>query len=208
MGMKHKTIINGKVFQAIGKTSNLDGGQYISVDENGTEHISVTKEDYINIINNYIDKCFTKGVRRLDFTVSVKNEVLTYSVKPSVLRDYEKAKYLYRYNTSNGFLSLCFRATTKNIKLLQEIGELVNENELDEFEDIEGSNNGYKAEVNLYGKACKSQSLVDGTYINNEGIKVASQLKASVNNFRKGRNNGRGKAHDIWTIKAGMVEEK
>ena len=91
MGMKHKTIVNGKVIEAVGKTSVLDGGEYISVDNNGNELTSVTKEDYMNIVNNYIDKCLKKGVRRLDFTVGNKEEVTTYSVRPSILRDYEKA---------------------------------------------------------------------------------------------------------------------
>lgn len=206
MGMQHKTIVDGKVIEAVGKTSILDGGEYISVDNNGNEFATVTQKDYMNIVNNYIDKCLKKGVRRLDFTVGNKEKIITYSVRPSILRDYEKAKLIYRYNTSNGFLSLCFRATSKNIKLLAEVGEIVNENEFDDFIDLEGSNNGYKAEVNLYGKACKSQSLVDGKYENNGKI-IKSQLKASINNFTGSRNNGRGKAHDIWTIKQGLIEK-
>ena len=54
MGMKHKTIINGQVIMATGKTSVLDGGEYVSVDNNGNEFTTVTKKDYMNIINNYI----------------------------------------------------------------------------------------------------------------------------------------------------------
>lgn len=69
----------------------------------------------------------------------------------------------------------CFKAVKRNARYLAN-QMLVEEMSLEDFDKLEGSNRGYKAEMALFGKINTTDSLIDGVL---HGFNV--QVKCSIN---------------------------
>ena len=176
-----------------------------------TGEVLVTKKQHLAIVKNYITYFHAHGVKSFCYCLQWKGrgkhkgEVYTAYIRATRSLIERNPERFYTWNaTGTKELSLCFRPDNNSIAWLLDNCEIIKRVDLEEWEaETTEINQGYKAEVLLYGRSQKRRTFSDGKSPSPSGKLENSQLKASCYNS----SGSRSKSHDIWLARAGVPEE-
>lgn len=192
-----KAIIykNGKKI-TVTTSPDLRSGVLVDVDGN----IIKTFAEYLAYIKNYLDIFYSHGVKSFvfAFTTGGKTNGVTHYVRATRTQILNNPTYFYSWNTDGEFLALTFRVDKKAAQWLLANCVEISRQEYETLKAIETElNNGYKAEMLLYGRAQTKKTFSDGKSLNQNGKKENTQLKSSIYNS----SGSRSKACNIWSAK-------